>query len=236
MVFITGDTHRLEIADRYEELSWQYETTTDDVLIILGDVGINYEGESSDFELKKELAELPITLLCIHGNHEMRPETIHSYELVERFGGMVYMEDEFPNLLFAKDGEIYELDGKRCIAIGGAYSVDKHTRTRGVDWWDDEQPSEEIKAEVEEALWAADWKVDVVLSHTRPYNFAHNHAPKKNFSPHYDDRHFDISTELWLGTIEKRLDYSEWFCGHFHTDQRDNKLIYMYRDIRELQA
>ena len=230
MVFVTGDTHRHEIFDRFEELSWQYETTTDDVLIILGDVGINFHGEASDFELKKELAELPITLLCIHGNHEQRPETIHSYELVERFGGIVYMEDEFPNLLFAKDGEIYDLDGKSCIAIGGAYSVDKHTRTRGVDWWDDEQPSEEIKFQVEEALEAAGWKVDVVLSHTHPYNY----APKQKLPPQSDSGPVDISTELWLTSIEARLDYSEWFCGHSHTDQRDNKLIYMYRDIREL--
>ena len=34
------------------------------------------------------------------------------------------MEPEFPHTMFAKDGEIYELTGKRCFAIGGAYSVE----------------------------------------------------------------------------------------------------------------
>ena len=57
-----------------------------------------------------------------------------------------------PNTRFAKDGEIYDLDGWRCIAIGGANSIDKYHRTRQVDWWEDEQPSEWIKERVEDRL------------------------------------------------------------------------------------
>ena len=34
------------------------------------------------------------------------------------------MEDDFPNLLFAKDGEIFDLEGHKAIVLGGAYSVD----------------------------------------------------------------------------------------------------------------
>ena len=41
------------------------------------------------------------------------------------------MEPEFPSLLFAKDGEIYDLDGCRAVAIGGACSVDKFYRLSG---------------------------------------------------------------------------------------------------------
>ena len=64
MVYITGDTHRNEF-DRIEEFCEEYETTTDDVMVILGDAGINFHGEPSDSELKRELNDLPITLLCI---------------------------------------------------------------------------------------------------------------------------------------------------------------------------
>ena len=35
--------------------------------------------------------------------------------------GKVYIEDRYPNLLFAVDGEVYDLDGKKSIVIGGAY-------------------------------------------------------------------------------------------------------------------
>jgi len=38
-------------------------------------------------------------------------------------GGVVFAEDEYPNILFTKDGEIYDLDGLTAIVIGGAYSI-----------------------------------------------------------------------------------------------------------------
>ncbi len=85
-------------------------------------------------------------MLCIHGNHEMRPETVPSYHEAPWHGGSVYVEDEFPNLLFAKDGEVYDLDGQKAIVIGGAYSVDKWYRLQcDLNWFPDEQPSDEIK-------------------------------------------------------------------------------------------
>lgn len=84
--------------------------TRDDVLVILGDAGINYCLDESDEALKRELSELEVTLLCIHGNHEERPSEIPSYEEIPWRGGLVYAEPEFPSLLFAKDGEIYELE------------------------------------------------------------------------------------------------------------------------------
>ncbi len=59
---------------------------------------------------------------------------------------MAYVEDAYPSLLFAKDGEIYDFDGKKAIAIGGAYSVDKFYRQKkGYAWYDNEQPSPGIK-------------------------------------------------------------------------------------------
>lgn len=73
--------------------------------------------------------------------------------------GMVYYEEEYPDLLFAKDGEVFELDGKKAIVMGGAYSVDKMIRLMyGYGWWPDEQPSEEIKRAVERKLDELGWE------------------------------------------------------------------------------
>lgn len=69
--------------------------------------------------------------------------------LKEWKGGIVYYEEEYPNILFAKDGEIYDLDGERAMIIGGAYSVDKDYRLMvGEPWFPDEQPSVKIKTYV----------------------------------------------------------------------------------------
>ena len=151
MIYITGDTHgRFE---RIENFCQMNSTSKDDIMIILGDAGINFSGPMYDSVKKKLLEELPITIFSIHGNHEQRPYTIDGYEEKQWHGGTVYVEEEYPSLLFAKDGEIFDLDGKKTIVMGGAYSIDKAIRIAyGWGWWEDEQPSEEIKAYVEEQL------------------------------------------------------------------------------------
>ena len=229
MTYITGDTHGE--FERVEKLVYTMDSAADDVLIILGDAGINYFGEPEDRALKKQLTALPITLLCIHGNHEMRPESLGAYQEKEWRGGIAYWEPKFPNLLFAKDGEIYELEGRRCIAIGGAYSVDKYIRflSGKICWWPDEQPSDEIKKRVESRLNAEGWKVDIVLSHTCPYRY----MPRNTFLPFIAQNKVDNSTEEWLDNIEGKLTYDRWFCGHFHTNETIGNIQFMYEDIKE---
>ena len=227
MTYITGDTHG-EL-DRVDKLVFTVGSTIDDVLIILGDAGINYFGEPRDREIKAQIRLLPITLLCIHGNHEMRPDSIKTYTKIAWRGGTVYQEPEFPNILFAKDGEIFNIEGRRCIAIGGAYSVDKYYRLRSGDnhWWPDEQPSDEIKRRVEARLDAENWNVDFVLSHTCPYRY----IPRHTFLPYVAQSTVDNSTEKWLEYIESRLTYDRWFCGHYHTNETIDKIRFMYEDI-----
>ena len=227
MIYITGDTHG--DFERVFNLAFSVNSSIEDVMIILGDAGINYFGGAKDKKLKKQLGALPITLLCIHGNHEMRPESIGAYEEKEWRGGIVYWEPKFPNLLFAKDGEIYDLEGRRCIAIGGAYSVDKYLRFRSgkICWWPDEQPSDEIKKRVEGRLNAAGWKADVVLSHTCPYRF----IPRHTFLKFINQKTVDNSTEEWLDYIEGKLTYDRWFCGHFHTNEIVENIRFMYGEI-----
>ena len=56
--------------------------------------------------------------------------------------GKVWVEEAYPNILFAKDGEIYDIAGMKTIVIGGAYSVDKFYRlSKGYNWFEDEQTS-----------------------------------------------------------------------------------------------
>ena len=126
MIYITGDTHG--DMNRIVRFCERMETSQEDIMIILGDVGLNYNGDSRDRRNKEKVANLPITLFCIHGNHERRPTTIVEYKLQEWNGGKVWVEEAYPNILFAKDGEIYDIAGMKTIVIGGAYSVDKFYR------------------------------------------------------------------------------------------------------------
>lgn len=226
MIFITGDTHGN--FERVETFCRRFETSHDDMLIILGDAGINFGGRRYDSLKKRMLESLPITIFAIHGNHEQRPYTIDSYKEKIWHGGIVFYEEEYPSILFAKDGEIFDLNGKRTVVIGGAYSIDKAMRLAyGWGWWDDEQPSDEIKKYVEQQLKKSDWKVDVVLSHTTPLKY----EPVEVFMPGVEQSRVDKSTEIWLDQIEDKLTYEKWYCGHYHTEKKISKIEIMFENF-----
>ena len=226
MIYLTGDTHG--DFSRVEYFCRRMQTTRDDILIILGDAGINFGSESRAKRCRQSLADLPITLFCIHGNHEYRPAGDPAYRLMPWHGGSVWVDEEFPFICFAKDGDIYDLAGQKAIVLGGAYSVDKFYRLANkYSWYDDEQPSDEIKAYAEKQLDAAGWKVDVVLSHTVPLKY----EPTEVFMSCIDQSQVDKSTEKWLDKIEERLDYKAWYAGHYHTAKRIDKLRIMFEDF-----
>lgn len=229
--YITGDTHG--DFSRIAEFCEANGTDADDVMIILGDAGINYYLDVRDRNLKNELTRLPITLFCIHGNHEARPwEADGNYEEAIWHEGIVYVEEGYPNILFAKDGEIYDFNGKSVIVIGGAYSVDKYYRlNNGLQWFDSEQPDEIIRSYVEEKLEAENWTVDIVLSHTVPIEA----EPVWSFIPGIDQSRVDKSTEKWLQRIYDNLDLREgWYAGHYHVESEEGDIRIMFEDYDEI--
>lgn len=231
MIYITGDIHG-EVF-RIAEAVARFNIGSEDTIVLLGDVGMNYYGNKrGDGHRKKRLNKLGVPMFCIHGNHEMRPGTIPTYREMEWNGGAVYVEDDYPNLLFAKDGEVYDLNGRKTIVIGGAYSVDKWYRLQcDLNWFPDEQPSEEIKAKVEQKLHELGWKVDAVLTHTCPERY----IPREAFLSGVDQATVDNTTEQWLDTIAERLDYHAWFCGHWHINKRIDKMHFLFDGFELLE-
>ena len=86
MVYYTGDIHGdvRQICD----FILKNNLTSDDVVVILGDAGLNYYGNNKgDAKRKKVLDKFNVPILCVHGNHEMRPESINSYSENPWHGG-----------------------------------------------------------------------------------------------------------------------------------------------------
>lgn len=229
MIYVTGDTHA-SFGGLCEVVRGK-QLTGEDLVIILGDAGFNFFGPDMDRINKMQVSALGVPVFCIHGNHEMRPASTGLYQLRDWHGGQVWVEKEFPNLMFGRDGDIYEMDGKQVVVIGGAYSVDKLCRIasnpHNPKWWPDEQPDDATKARVEAQLAAQDWKVDYVLSHTCPLRY----APKEQFLPGLDPRWVDNSTEEWLDRIEEQLTYQTWYCGHWHTNKVCSRMHFLFHDM-----
>ena len=103
VVYLTGDTHGR--FDRIEAFCRGRSMVRENTFIILGDVGLNYFGDVRDRTGKERLSQLPCTFFCIHGNHEQRPSPLMGYRRSECHGGAVWVEPQFPNIVFAIDGE-----------------------------------------------------------------------------------------------------------------------------------
>lgn len=227
--FLTGDTHGN--FNRIMYFCKRMSTTEDDVLVILGDAGINYYLGEKDRALKEVLSHLPITLFCVHGNHEERPFNISTYKEKEWNGGVVYFEDDFPNLLFAKDGEIYNFNGKSVLVIGGAYSVDKEYRLeRGYAWFKDEQPNKKIMKYVEKQI-NKQRRFDIVLTHTCPIKT----EPRHMFLPFIDQSKVDKTTELFLQRVADWIIFDSWYFGHFHGHWDNGKYHMLFEDYVEIK-
>lgn len=226
MIYITGDKHG-NYSDIFNFCN-KYKTSINDIMIILGDAGINYYLDNRDYVLKEKLKELPITLFCIHGNHEERPYNISTYKTKLFKNGIVYYEEKYPNILFAKDAEIYDFNNNKTLVIGGAYSIDKNFRLiMGYNWYKSEQPNNEIKSEVKKVLKDNNYKIDIILSHTCPYKY----MPYEVFMSGIDQSKVDNTTEEFLDKIESTVNYKRWYCGHFHTDKIIDKIRFMMYDI-----
>ena len=235
MVYITGDIHGDPRRLKLFFLAPEGQGGTckrGDIVIILGDAGFNYYGDGRDRIAKSMLHRYGnhTEYFCIHGNHEIRPQHISSYHECEWHGGIAYMEEEYPNLIFAKDGEVYDINGNQCIVVGGAYSVDKAYRLeQGLAWFADEQPDAETKARVEEQLRARDYRIDVVLSHTCPRKY----EPVETFRSGIHPSLIDKSTEDWLDKIEDQTDYKRWYCGHYHIEKSIDRLRFLYESVEK---
>lgn len=233
VIYVTGDTHGS--FGRIKEFLEEQQTTKEDIMIILGDAGINYYEGKKDIRLKEELSTWPITFFLIRGNHEKNPENILSYIECPFKDGTALIEPEYSNLIFAKDGEVYsfEVDGiiKKAIVIGGAYSVDKYYRlSKGYKWFEDEQPSDGVKARVEKKLSEIGWKVDYVLTHTAPIRY----EPREWFLSMIDQSTVDNSTEIWLDEIFDKLIFEKWYCGHYHGEKTIDKLRFLFEGYKML--
>ena len=246
--YITGDKHRN--FEQVKRFCHEANTRRKDVLIVLGDAGFNYYDDIRDDKLKTEMSALNITLFCLHGNKEKRPQNIETYGVRSFCGGKVYYEPKYPNIYFAIDGEVYTFDGRKYMVVGGAHSVDKQKcLEESLPYWDDEMPNEEIKRLVEARLALEGDQVYGMLTHTCPIDYLptemfvstrQNAEFKRNRRKRVGKKTFvpdiDRSTEVWLGDLEKRIQYAEWFCGHYHIDKQLDKICIIYQEIRPLRV
>lgn len=209
MIYVTGDTHipvdvqKLN-SKRFPE---QKDMTDRDYLIICGDFGGVWDNSNEEKYWLKWFANKNFTTLFIDGNHENHQMLNENFPVVDFCGGKAHKIND--KILHLMRGQIFDIDGKKIFAFGGASSHDKKYRKEGINWWNEELPTKEEIEKAIESLNANDWSVDVMITHCI------SNSIQELISSKYDK---NILTDFFE-TIENKVKYERWFFGHYHIDK-----------------
>lgn len=169
-ILVAGDLHGSITHSR-----WVIQKAVDlgiEEILQVGDFGFwTHERRGVRFldQMTRMLASARRKMTVVRGNHD-------NVALIHLVSGHDLDDQGFirvaPHLRLATDGLVWEWGGRRFIALGGAYSIDKAHRLQREEMTGPETywfPGEEMTTEaMEAAVRAAAPGVDVIVAHDRP--------------------------------------------------------------------
>ena len=120
-LYITGDTHGDFSRFRPESFYEQERLTKEDVILVAGDFGGVWYGDSRDDAGLNFLDSRPFTTAFVSGNHE-NYDALARYPMELWHGGKV--QPIRPHVLHLMRGQVFELAGRTFFTMGGAASHD----------------------------------------------------------------------------------------------------------------
>lgn len=159
-ILLAGDFHgNTEHAIKVAKVAKRSEA---DVIVQLGDFGFTWKSDGPEGRLQKlhnVLKQFDQRLVWLDGNHE-------DFDNLSALGATP--DDDEPTELTSRityfpRGYVWDWDGVRFMAFGGAVSVDQMYRTEHISWWAEERIT---AGQVERALDRGE--VDVLLTHDVP--------------------------------------------------------------------
>ena len=250
MVYVTGDCHADFRKFSNKEFPAQKGMTHDDVVIVCGDFGLWQDTDEERYWLKW-LDQKPFTTVFVDGNHE-NFDRLYSEEfpIVDFHGGKAHrIRDHIYHLL---RGYVFDFDGKKFFAFGGARSHDisdgildreafdtpeefrlaikdwsrhgKQFRINHISWWERELPTQDELDFGLQTLIRNKNRVDYVVSHCCPQEIASLLG-------------FHETDELtrWFNMVAHTVDFDRWFFGHYHDDKAImGKFVLLYDRIERV--
>lgn len=234
MIFVTGDYHggmeQGKLASR--NFPQGRSLTRNDYLIVCGDFGLPWQGTPEERYNLDWLASKPWTTLFVDGNHE-NFDLLQSCGVARWKGGEVHVMPSHPGILHLMRGQVFDIDGVRVFTMGGASSTDRWWREEGVSWFPQELPNLLEYETARMNLDRAGWQVDYVVTHT-----IGTQSLARALGPGADPGRLacDPLTDF-LQEVDERLDYRQWYFGHFHRDcSIDGRHTLLYQKVIPLGA
>lgn len=201
-VMITGDVHR-----DFGTFNHLIGKKHPEIVLCCGDFGYwpreplsEIYGRNNPKYPKKRPSPKPpegCNVFWCDGNHEDFQEL-----------GLRTTDELWPRVHYMPRGSLLDLpDGRRVMFFGGAASVDKETRTLGIDWF-----PEEVISDADVRCMDYEGDVDIVISHTCPREFDIGMVDKE------EAYHRDCS-RMALSWVLHHYRPKRWYFGHWHHHQ-----------------
>ena len=208
MIYVTGDTHGLDDFYKLHIFAGDHpELTLADTVLICGDCGIVWSDDTFITNLK-EYKNLPFTIAFVDGNHE-NFDMLESFPVITWNGGKVHKIAR--NVFHLIRGEVFEIEGNRIFAFGGATSTDKNHRTTNISWWERELPTYADYDNAINNLEKYNFEVDYIITHTCDEKALYYPVLRNN-----SKAQAVFSENRMLSNFEEMVKYRHWYLAHFH--------------------
>ncbi len=236
-LFFVGDTHGIIDAKKLNKLDEKYNLDYEDYIIICGDCGVVWSGETLE-EYIYFYENLHTNVLFVDGNHE-NFDMLNKYEVSVWNGGKAHKITE--HIIHLMRGQVFNVLGKTILALGGAESTDRERRIEHISWWRDEAITEKDICEAQINLEKVDYKVDYVITHT-PCTHTLNNLIEiltqcGEEVPYFlQKKVVATKSSNKLDFIHNEVKYSNWFCGHLHIDEQIENVNILYGTFVKLDC
>lgn len=220
-IFVCGDIHHENDIAKIQPQNFtiQKDLTKEDVLIVAGDWGGIWYHDYRNENLLEWWESRNFTTLVVDGNHENH-FLISKLPIIDKFGGKVRKVSD--SVFIAERGEIYTINGKKILTLGGADSIDKHLRIKDFDWWEQESITQKDFNNALDNLKKYDFSIDYIISHTGGSEVCRQLGFTPTISDYFLDKILTISI------------YKKHYLGHYHLDKLIDKSRILYDDIIEI--
>lgn len=216
-IFLLGDVH-----GRYDILfnSINNGYFINSIIISVGDFGVGFKGDNNKNlnKINLRLGKCNSKLFIVRGNHDNPAWFKHITDKklkIPKYKNITFVEDY--TILNVVDVNFKKLN---ILCVGGAFSIDRSSRTNNIDWWEDEifvydkNKIDEIKNTVD--------CVDIICSHAVP-QFAYPQIFGNKVIPwlSVDSKlKEDLTVErFWVNQLYadfKDFGLKRWYYGHYH--------------------
>lgn len=204
MIYFTGDMH----GDRGRFNAWKLRWLGEkDALVVCGDFGFLWNGSPEEEEILQWIGKRRYQVLFLEGTHD-NLDLLERYPVEEWNGGLTHRITG--NLRHLIRGQIFSIQGKSLLALGGGESRDAAFRRAGENWWPQELPAYEELPDWSRRLEEAGGQVDYIASHQAPTNV--------------DSCITGTVCEVtaltaFMDQLQQKYRFGRWFFGSYHQNR-----------------